>query len=123
MAKIIKLKESDLNRLVARVIKEQAATATTAVVQKPVAMTDRVKQLVGFLQNGKYTSSEIQQAQNVIKSPQGTRIPQKSPNVPSPKPQQTGGAQSSGPRQTNPKPNAAAPTTNQGGGYEDIGGY
>jgi hypothetical protein len=127
MAKIIKLKESDLNRLVARVIKEQAATATTAVVQKPVAMTDRVKQLVGFLQNGKYTSSEIQQAQNIIKSPQGTRAPQNSPSVPSQKPQQMGGAQSSGPRKqnqqtqggvrpTNPKPGvAAAPPTNQSG--------
>lgn len=120
MAKIIKLKESDLNRLVARVIKEQAATATTAVVQRPVAMTDRVKQLVGFLQNGKYTSSEIQQAQNVIKGPSATRAPQKSPSVPSQKPQQMGGAQSSGPRNqqtsiprpTNPKPgpNVAAPT-------------
>ena len=58
MAKIIKLNESDLNKLVARVIKEQAATAASIAAKKPVMASDRVKQLVGFLQNGKYTSSE-----------------------------------------------------------------
>ena len=93
MAKIIKLNESDLNKLVARVIKEQAATAASTAAQKPVMASDRVKQLVGFLQNGKYTSSEIQQAQNMIKNPAATRAPQKNPVVVSQKSQQTGGAQ------------------------------
>ena len=88
MAKIIKLNESDLNRLVARVIKEQAATAASIAAQKPVMMSDRVKQLVGFLKNGNYTSSEIQQAQNIIKNPGTTRAPQKGPIVVSQKSQQ-----------------------------------
>lgn len=88
MAKIIKLNETDLNRLVARVIKEQAATAASIAAKKPVMMSDRVKQLVGFLKNGNYSSSEIQQAQNIIKNPPATRAPQKGPIVVSQKSQQ-----------------------------------
>lgn len=95
-------------------VSEQAATA---VVQKPVAMTDRVKQLVGFLQNGKYTSSEIQQAQNIIKNPPATRAPQQSPVVVSQKSQQQ--SQQNQPASNNvsqPVAKAGSATAGYGGG-------
>ena len=49
-------------------VSEQAQTAATIAAKKPTPMSVRVKQLIGYLKNNSYTSSEIYQAQQYIKN-------------------------------------------------------
>ena len=62
MAKIVRLTESDLERIVSKVIKEQ--------------VNPRVQSLVNYLKKYSFTPQEIQQAQASLKTPVKPAAPQ-----------------------------------------------
>ena len=70
MGKTIRLTESDLNKLVNRIIKEQGLAGNASTGQAKQHASPRIYALADYLKKYSYTSAEIQQAQSQLKTPQ-----------------------------------------------------